>query len=308
MKAKSAKAPRLRRWLVGGLFLLIALAFLGLMAFGYASSRVVKIDRTTVYLEDLPPGFDGKTILFVSDIDMVGLSGPYAAKGLFDSLQRLEPDILILGGDYAGESLIEKLNSTGDLLEMAEKRRELFAHLAGFTAPLGKYAVAGENDAGAEDLAGELALGRITYLDDSAGSIRLGDDSVTLVGLRDYSEDGMSCADVSEHFSGGDCVIAVTHNPATVSGIMTAEARDSGQWADLVLAGHTHHGQAVVGERSLIQLDQQESRYAGGWSKESGVYILVSSGAGCDTLNFRLGTTAQVHLITLRRGMQFEIE
>ena len=299
---KEKKTPRLRRWLVGGLFALIALAFIGLLAFGYISSRVVTIDRTTVFLEDLPPGFDGKTILFVSDIDMVGLNGPRSAKKLFVSLEKLNPDILILGGDFAGESLLEKLNSTGDPLKLEEKRRELFSSLADFNAPLGKYAVTGENDSGAADIAAELALGRITYLNDSAGSISLGEDRITLVGLKDHSLGSISCSEVSRYIDSDDFAIAVTHNPAAISTAMTSEAADTGQWADLILTGHTHHGQAVVGERSLIQLTQQESRYQAGWSKESGVFILVSSGAGCDTLNFRLNTRAQVHLITLRRA------
>ena len=299
---KEKKPPRLRRILVGGLFLLIFLALMGLLAFGYASSRVICVERTSVYLEDLPPGFDGKKILFVSDIDMVGLSGPHAIKGMFDDLERLGADILILGGDYAGESLLEKLNSTGDALEREEKRREVFSHLAEFDAPLGKYAVTGENDAGAADIAAELALGRITYLNDSAGSIQLGGDALTIIGLKDHSQGSLSYGEIARHVDSGACVIAVTHNPAAISAVMTSEAADTGQWADLILSGHTHHGQAVVGERSLIQLDQQESRYAGGWSKESGVHVLVSPGAGCDTVNFRLNTTAQVHLITLKSG------
>ena len=301
---KDKKPPRLRRILVGGLFLLIFIAILGILGFGYASSRVVQVDRVTVCLEDLPPGFDGKTILFVSDIDMVGLSGPFAVKGLFNDLEKLGADILILGGDYAGESLIEKLNSTGDQLKLEEKRREVFAHLAEFNAPLGKYAVTGEKEAGAMDIAGELALGRITYLNDSASSIRLGDDVLAIVGLKDHSQGSLSYGEISRHVDSDACVIAVTHNPAAISGVMTSEAADTGQWADLILSGHTHHGQAVVGERSLIQLDQQETRYDGGWSKESGVYVLVSPGAGCDTVNFRLNTQAQVHLITLRRSAQ----
>lgn len=291
---------------MGGLFLLIALAILGLALYGYMLSRVVHVERATVYLEDLPPVFDGKTILFVSDIDMVGLNGPRAAAGMFDRLEKLEPDILILGGDYACESLLEKLNSTGDPLELEEKRRELFAHLADFSAPLGKYAVAGENDASAEDLAAELALGRITYLNDSAGSIQLGSERLTLIGLRDYSQGSLSYDEIARHINSDECVIAVTHNPASASGVMTSEAGDTGQWADMILTGHTHHGQAVVGERSLIQLDQQELRYDSGWSKESGVFILVSPGVGCDTINFRLNTKAAAHLITLRSALSFD--
>lgn len=299
---KQKQPPRLRRILVGGLFALIALAAAGLLSYMHVVSRVVHVERVTLYLEDLPPGFDGRTILFVSDIDMVGLNGPGTAARLMASLEKLEPDILILGGDYAGNSLLDKLNSTGDELALEEDRRELFSTIADFNAPLGKYAVAGEGDAGAEDLASELALGRITYLDDSGGGIRLGGEEIYIVGFKDYSQGSNAYSGIAQGFSEGDCVIAVTHNPSSVSGLMTAEAGDAGQWCDVILTGHTHDGQIRFGERSLIQLTQQESRYPTGWSKESGVFILVSPGAGCETVNLRIGTQAQVHLITLKRG------
>lgn len=299
---KQKQPPRLRVILVGGLFALIALTIAGMLLYMHVVSRVVHVERVTLYLKDLPPGFDGRTILFVSDIDMVGLNGPGSVTRLMDSLEKLEPDILILGGDYAGNSMLDKLNSTGDELALEEDRRALFSAIADFNAPLGKYAVAGDNDAGAEDLAAELSLGRITYLDDSGGSIRLGDEEIYVVGLKDYSQGSTAYSGIASGFSEGDCVIAVTHNPSSVSGMMTAEAGDTGQWCDVILTGHTHDGQIRLWDRSLIRLTQQEERYPTGWSKESGVFILVSPGAGCETVNLRFGTQAQVHLITLKRG------
>ncbi len=302
---KDKKPPRLRRWLIGGLFALIALFVIGLLSFGYIRSRVVLIDRTTVYLEDLPDSFDGKTILFVSDIDMVGSSGPGVAKNLFKRLQKLNPDILILGGDYAGYTLMNRLNSTGDPLLMEEDRREFFSGISDFYAPMGKFAIAGENDLLAEDLAGEMTLGGITLLSDSAVTLTAGTGTVYLIGLKDYTQEGMSGSDIAANFSSGECVIVAAHNPASIGGVVTSEAKDTGQWCDLMLTGHTHHGQAVVGERSLLQLSQQETRFDSGWSNEGGVYLLVSPGLGCETVNLRLGTTPQIHLITLRKKQAF---
>lgn len=299
---KQKQPPRLRRILICWLFAIIALAIAGMLLYMHVVSRVVHVERVTLYLEDLPPGFDGKTILFVSDIDMVGLNGPGSAARLMNSLEKLEPDILILDGDYAGNSLLNKLNSTGDELELEKNRRELFSALADFSAPLGKYAVAGENDAGADDLSAELALGRITYLDDSGLKICLGDDEIYIVGLKDYSQGSTAYSGIAQSFSEADCVIAVTHNPASVSGLITAEAEDGGQWCDVILTGHTHAGQIMLGKRSLIKLTQQETRYPTGWSKESGVFLLVSPGVGCETVNLRFGTQAQAHLITLKCG------
>ena len=73
--------------------------------------------------------------------------------------------------------------------------------------------------------------------------------------------------------------------------------------ADLILSGHTHGGQMILGKHSMLTLSPQETRYPAGWSKESGVFILVSQGVGCEIVDLRLGTEAQVHLITLRRGL-----
>lgn len=302
---KVKKPPRLRRLIITGLFAIIALCILCLLGWCHILSRLVYVERVTLIAEDIPPSFDGKTILFVSDIDMVALNGPRSAAALFDSLERLKPDILILGGDYAGDSLIAKLNSTGDPLKLEEKRRQLFSGLADFPAPLGKYAVAGEEDASAQDLKAEMALGQITLLSDSAGTIRVGDDTISIAGLKDTAGASHSLTEAAAGFDKDDFVILVSHNPASVSSALTAEAGGGGQWCDLVLTGHTHAGQMVLGDRMLIKLTSQELRYDTGWNKESGVHILVSPGVGCDTVNLRLNTRAQVHLITLKRQEAF---
>lgn len=304
---KPKKPPRLRKLLVCGFFVVAALAVAGLLSYCHILSRLVYIDRTTVYLEDLPQEFDGATILYVSDIDMVGLNGPGSAIRLMESLEALEPDMLILGGDYAGEGLFSKLNASGGVSDFSEERRELFSALADFQAPLGKYAVAGENEASAAELSAEMALGGVTYLDNDAGTITLNGQQIAMVGFSDYSQGAANFAAVARHASSDDCIIAVTHNPASIAGIITAEAGDSGQWCDLVLTGHTHAGQMVVFERSMLTLDELETRFPTGWSKEGGAFILVSPGVGCESVNLRFGTQAQAHLITLRRktGFQF---
>ena len=74
-------------------------------------------------------------------------------------------------------------------------------------------------------------------------------------------------------------------------------------WCDLILSGHTHGGQMIVGKHSMLTLPPRKPGIPPGWSKESGVFILVSQGVGCEIADLRLGTEAQVHLITLRRGL-----
>ena len=46
-------------------------------------------------------------------------------------------------------------------------------------------------------------------------------------------------------------------------------------------------------------LDALEQQFGNGWTRETGVPILVTSGMGCEGVNLRLNTQAEVWLITL---------
>lgn len=297
---KQKKPSKLKRWVIAGIFIIIGIFIFGSLAAGYVISRITHVERVALMLDDLPAEFDGTTILYVSDVDMTGLSGYRSAAALFEKLGRLNPDILILGGDYANPSLFERINGSADASAMAEKRRKLFSALSDFRAPLGKFAVAGDNDP-PDTLAEELSLGGIALLSDSAVRIRAGDASLVIAGLSDHSGGLTNYSALSANCAAKDCVVVAAHNPASITGILTAEAQDSGTWSDVILTGHTHGGQAVLAGRSLFKISSAEGRYGVGWSKESGVHVLVSEGLGCETLNFRLGTRSTAHLITLKQ-------
>ena len=81
---------------------------------------------------------------------------------------------------------------------------------------------------------------------------------------------------------------------------MTSEARDSGQWIDLALCGHTHGGQIRLFGRSVLSVSDTEQRFLTGWNTQSGIPILTTEGVGCEGLNLRLGTEPEIWLITLK--------
>lgn len=299
---KKKKAPTVRRRITTALFLAVALAFFGTIGYALVLARIVHVERVIISAPDLPEAFDGIRILYISDIDITGFTTPGGAARLMNHLARLKPDVLILGGDYACDSLLDELNGTGSEPELAEARRKFFSALKGFDAPMGKFAVAGENDANALNLAAELSLGGISLLSDSEVAVESGGQKLAIVGLSDYSAGKTDYGKIAQQFSHADYVIVAAHNPSSIGGVVTAEAGDSGAWCDLMLTGHNHGGQAVLFGRTMLKLSEIETRFLSGWHKESGTQVLVSEGLGCDTVNLRLGTQAQVHLITLRRG------
>ncbi len=279
-----------------------ALLTAGLTLAGIAAlnANTVCLRRARVRVSDLPAAFEGKTVLFASDIDLCGLNTPRKAAALFSQLQQLDPDILLLGGDYTSKSIPEILNS-GENQAATERMRvaqaDFFRRIAGFRAPLGKYAVAAPEDPDPDELRRIMAETGVQPLFDESARIDVDGDTLWIAGI---SSAGLR--DVGAAYQRSDCVIAAAWSPTAFPMMVTSEARDGGRWADLLLSGHTHGGQLVLFGRSALALDEQERRSLSGWRLENGVPLLVSSGLGCEGANLRLGSRAEGWLITLTAG------
>lgn len=277
----------------------IALIFLALLAllvgWMHVSARTVHVRRAEVRVPDLPAAFEGTTILFASDIDLCGVNTARQTERLFDELQSLHPDMLLLGGDYASASLIDRLNGRDSASETVA-RTAFFKSIADFSAPLGKFAVAGDNDGDSGTLQACMIGSGVKYIDGAAEIISLSGEAIAIAGVGAQSGDVSALA---SRLPADKCVIALTHSPEQVVRVRITEAYGGGGWADLILSGHTHGGQIRIADRALLSLTDAEKRYLSGWYTDGGVPLLVSSGVGCEAANFRFGSEAEVWLITL---------
>lgn len=279
----------------------LALLLLLVCGAGALNAGVVRVRRATVQLPDLPPAFDGKTLLYASDIDLCGLNTAQKSGALFERLQALEPDMLILGGDYNALSLLEILNRSVDHEAAMRARSDFFRYISAFEAPLGKYAIAAPEDAEQDALAAQMREAGVQPLFNDRAELRLGADALWIVGV---SAETASLNAAGSAFARDDCVIVAAYSPTVLPVLVTSEARDGGGWADLALTGHTHGGQARLFGRTALSLDAQEQRHLSGWTMENALPILITSGVGCEGLNLRLGTEPEVWLITLRRELR----
>lgn len=277
----------------------LGIAAMGLLALGlgamHINSRIVHVRYANVRLEDLPASFDGTKILFASDIDLCGLNTASGMDKLFSQLQTLQPDLLLLGGDYASPTLLERLNGRSGAQE-DKARREFFEAIADFHAPLGKLAVSGDNDGDANSLNMSMMNSGVSLIDNQLCVISNGTDAIGMVGV---GENAAELSGIAGKIREDQCVIALMHRPSQVVDVQIAEAKGGGRWADLALAGHTHGGQLQIAGRSMLSLDETEKRCPGGWYSE-GLPLLVTQGVGCEGVNLRLGSQAEVWLITLR--------
>lgn len=304
--ARKARKKQNKKRTRGGWIALKILAVLLILVgitlgYAYFNASTVHVRYAEITLKDLPDVFDGSKVLFVSDIDLCGTNSPEKSAKLMQRLQALQPDMLLLGGDYTSTSIIDVLNQTENESGALTRRNDFFKAIAGFNAPLGKYAVAGDNDVQPELLESLFRETGVMPLFNGHSAVKKGNDTIHLVGFNDNIS-GVNFGSVANAFKKEDCVIVLAHSPGVFPQVLTTEASNMGAWADLLLAGHTHGGQIRLLGRNIIQLSDQEQSFLKGWKRENDSLLLTSTGLGCEGANLRLGSQPEVWMITLKNG------
>ena len=308
--ASSKKKKRRTSGLRGALFKFLGLLAAALVIAMAVQGGMVRLSCVELPLRDLPAAFDGVTIVFVSDIHLTALNPLSKVGAVMRELERIRPDILLLGGDYTGNDLIGRLATHGSAVQYGAKQGEtralFFLSLADFEAPLGKYAVAGDMDnllehTAAMSLEDAASLGGVTLLRDKAIRIQKDGQYLTLVGVDDWRTGMQDTRTPARNLRGGDCVIVLSHSPEAIPQLLVQPGADGGRWMDAALTGHTLGGQIRLGDYKVFNPLGSDERYQAGWRLENGVKLLVSEGLCGGFLPLRLGTSAEIHVITLRR-------
>ena len=117
---------------------------------------------------------------------------------------------------------------------------------------------------------------------------------VTVAGIGDdFSHHDDIAATMRAARATGRPIVVLTHSPD----LAPALPRD----AAVVLAGHTHCGQAYLFARRLSpQVSRRGDRYLCGVKREAGRTVVVTAGLGTSGAPFRLGAPPDLWLLTLR--------
>lgn len=276
----------------------------------FAEGSVVRLKKSSLPIGSLPAAFEGTRILYLSDLHINSLNSVDKVNALIDELARLNPDMLLLGGDYTSFDPLMRVaagasGKSGAYAIETELRDLFFLSLADFNPPLGKFGVAGENDNLLERNAGAsledaMLLGGVRLLRDEAVSVTKGGESIVLVGVNDWSTGLQDTRTPAAQVSSRDCVILLCHNPEAIPSLNNQPASD-GIWIDAALSGHTHGGGMNLFGMELFNPLGSEDRYQAGWHLENSAKVLISNGVGNDFLPLRLNASPEAHLITLTR-------
>lgn len=249
-----------------------------------------RLETITFRLDNLPPTFDGLRIAFLSDLHLQPSFGPERLAPALDLVQRLAPDLILLGGDYCNETL----GNREHWLELcADTLRKL-------SAPLGVFAVFGNHDYPVPPFDPPrrpwVHAGIVPLHDESAPLSRRG-DRIFLVGLRSSLSRGNRSQAVMEKLPPKTTRLILQHEPSFTP-------QNAAYGGSLQLSGHTHGGQIVLPFFGAPRLPAHSNGFRAGLYRPEGdrMPLYVTRGVGVLPPLLRFNCLPEVTLITLRHA------
>jgi hypothetical protein len=247
---------------------------------GYNEARDIQIVRQPVLIDQLPEAFEGFTIAQLSDVHHGALvDAPHVLQAV-QIVNRLEPDLIALTGDYV-------THSRAYIEPCAELLRELRSRD-------GVLAVLGNHDfwTDANGMARAFKQRGIEVLRNTHTQLARNGDRLALLGVDDYT---VRCHDLRAAMRGVPNLerkVLLSHNPNLIR--QAAEAR-----VDLVLSGHTHGGQ--INLPAINKRSRKLWKFWRGHGQLGNTQIYVNRGLGTVIVPIRYHCPPEITLIELKR-------
>lgn len=268
------------------LILAIGLILAAFFIWGLIEPFMLDIKVLSVKDSQIPASFDGKKILFVTDVHCGAFFPINRTKQFISSLNALKPDLVLMGGDYI------QWNDT--------KIDECIKAFAGLKAPLGVIGVLGNHDMRVDKFKGVamekmLEEAGITILNDQMKKVTNNNESITVAGV-DYFSTPAQWKKIQAKLDDKSFNILLAHDPDFV-----LEAKPKN--ISLSLAGHTHGGQVT-----FFGLFAPLTHSKFGQDNFTGVKIfdkkpfVISNGVGTTFLPIRFFARPDIYIINLQKA------
>jgi len=276
------------------LFILI-IAGAVLLAYASLETRWVKITNVTIESHDIPISFDGKRIVFVSDIHHGAALSRERVTKLVQRINNLHPDIIILGGDYS---------SREDKYIIP-----VFDELRNLKSKYGIFGVMGNHD---YFVNGDLTINMmkrngINLCDNKSYWVKINRDSIKIGGVDDPSGAVQVLDSTIYDVHPKDFCILIAHQPNYVKTINT-------DLVDLTLSGHTHGGQVTFfglwapilpsdnGLWASLTFSREGQKYCYGlYQRNATMQSYITSGIGTRFPHFRFFRRPEIAVLELKR-------
>ena len=238
--------------------LAVILVIVSLFVYGYINMNNVTASNYTVTSDKVTESY---RVVFISDTHYGTIQNPDILKNKINEINRLKPDLVILGGD-----IIEEGTSKEDMYAAFEALSQL-------RAKYGTYYIYGNHDRQRynasplfteAELSEAIAQNGITVLAEEVRDF----GEIQLVGREEKTaKERKDTAVLAENTDQSKFILLADHQPTTLENNKPLKA-------DLQLSGHTHGGQIFpLGYIGFLYDDLVYGEY-----EENGSKIIVSSG------------------------------
>ena len=263
------------------------------------------IKEVQLYYDNLPDGFDGYRLAFISDIHIgTMLDAINELEGLFEMIGEAGVSAVFFGGDMVNVHHSEVDEYIQGVCSRLNPRDGVFMvfgnHDTGAYMKNSSEAKRSNNMASLEQ---KMQSTGWVVLRDSTVYIHKGGDSIAVTGI-DYSEqllkfrhsmDAVDSVEFGHIYNNIDCSlfnITISHLPHLWRTIC-----DSG-YSDLTLSGHIHAMQMKIGSFSPAKFMYKE--WSGLYESDNGK-LYINDGIGCVGYLARFGARPEITVIELHR-------
>jgi predicted MPP superfamily phosphohydrolase len=250
-------------------------------------AQAYRVRRVKIKNNKIPKSFNGFKIVFISDIHYGKLFRAKRLISIVNRINKLDPDIIIIGGDYLDISV----KSKKDLSKYLDKEIMILRKLK---AKQGIFTVLGNHDyyKRRESLLDAIHSSSFKLLKNSKEFINKGEDSIELIGLDDLVQ-GKPDVNMLK-VSTNNFTIAISHNPDFFS-----DYKNQINY-DLALSGHTHGGQVTFfGLYAPYTSSKYGQRYVKKIVYEDNREIILTNGIGNGILPIRFFAIPEIIEIKL---------
>lgn len=279
--------------------LIIALVLAGIFFYSiFVSVENLSVSYHTIQSDKIPVDMNDIQVAFITDLEYNHFMDKERLTKMIDKINEVKPDIVLFGGDIFDLPLTYVPNDA--------TKQEVSQLLKTIQAPLGKFAVLGEQDNVDKNVRSMvidiLKTSDFELLNNRAIRLRNGSQaSITLIGLDSLIGGTIDINNAFSNVNQEEFNILITHCPDTIQ----LEELPQGN-IDLMFAGHSHGSQIYIPLLGALSSDEGAKKYNHGKHTVNQTVLHVSNGMGTTAMDMRLFSPPQMLVYRLRSDIKEE--
>ncbi len=279
--------------------IIIALVLAGIFFYSiFVSVENLTVSYHTIQSEKIPADMNDIQIAFITDLEYNHFMDKDRLTNMIQKINEVNPDIVLFGGDIFDLPLTYVPNDA--------TKQEVSQLLKTIQAPLGKFAVLGEQDNVDKNVKSMvtdiLKTSDFELLNNRSIRLRNGSQaSITLIGLDSLIGGTIGISKAFSNVNQEEFNILMTHCPDT---IQLEELPKTN--IDLMFAGHSHGSQIYIPLLGALSSDEGAQKYNHGKHTVNQTVLHVSNGMGTTAMDMRLFSPPQMLVYRLRSDVKEE--